>query len=154
MSVTVVVVNYHTAALTTGAVRSALAEPDVTAAVLVDNASGGDDVGILRALALVTPEVTGIESSTNLGFGAAVNRAAATATTPHLFLLNSDAVVEPGSIGNLGPFLDSDPVVGVVAPSCAAPTALQVDASDAFLRSQRHCCARIVTHATPTNLTG
>jgi N-acetylglucosaminyl-diphospho-decaprenol L-rhamnosyltransferase len=133
VSVTVIVVNYRTAELTIEPVRSALAEPEVTAAIVVDNASSDSDVAALRGFADANPTVTLIESSTNLGFGAAVNRAAAATVTPYLFLLNSDALVAPGSIGELAHALDADPVLGVVAPIIRRPGgALQLDAYGKF----------------------
>jgi GT2 family glycosyltransferase len=133
VSVTVIVVNYRTAVLAIESARSALAEPEVTAALVVDNASGHDDVAALQGFAATNPAVTVIESSTNLGFGAAVNRAAAETVTPYVFLLHSDAVVASGSVAELVHALDSDPVLGVVAPIVRrADGALQLDAYGKF----------------------
>lgn len=146
MTVTVIVVNYRTAESTIESLRSALAEPEVTATVVVDNASGGENVAALRTFATATPSVEVIESPSNLGFGAAVNRAAASARTPYLFMLNSDALVAPGSIGELIHALDADPVLGVVAPIVRRPAGtLQEDTyghfpslTTALLRTNHH----------------
>jgi GT2 family glycosyltransferase len=133
VSVTVLVVNYRTARLTIEAVRSALAEPEITAAIVVDNASGADDVAALRGLATVTPSVMLIESPTNIGFGAAINRAASRATSTYLFFLNSDAVVARASIAPLIHTLDTDSAIGVAAPYILRPDGeLQVDAYGTF----------------------
>jgi GT2 family glycosyltransferase len=140
-TVTAIVVNYRTAALTIDAVESALREPEVSGACIVDNASGADDVAMLRGYAGGRPVVV-IANDDNEGFGRAVNRAAATGTTDHLLLLNSDAIVAAGSVGALVEVLGAEPEVGIVAPSVRVPGgALQVDAFGAF-PSLRHALLR------------
>jgi N-acetylglucosaminyl-diphospho-decaprenol L-rhamnosyltransferase len=112
----VVVVNYRTRELTAGAVASVLGEEDVQEVVVVDNASGDGSVEYLRA-ALADERVRVLEAGRNGGFGAGVNLGAAACRSPLLLILNSDATVEPGSVGLLVSALVADDGVGVLAPA-------------------------------------
>lgn len=114
--VAVVVVNFRTKELTVDAVRSVLADPLVAEVVVVDNGSGDGSAAFLRS-ALPDERVRIVEAPDNLGFGQGVNAGAAEADAPFLFLLNSDAVVRPGTLDRLRRVLVDDPGVGVVAPA-------------------------------------
>ncbi len=61
--------------------------------IVVDNASSD---GTPERVAQLAPAATVISSGGNLGFGAACNIGAETASAPVLLLLNPDAVVQPG----------------------------------------------------------
>lgn len=112
----VVIVNYRTRELTRDAVLSVLAEPEVEEVVVVDNASGDDSAGYLRA-AIADDRVRVVEAERNLGFGPGVNRGVRECRAPLLLILNSDATVLPGSIGRLARTLLDDGQVGLVAPA-------------------------------------
>lgn len=116
----VVIVNYRTMELTRQAVASVLLEPEVTEVVVVDNASGDGSAAFLRA-AFGDERVRVVESETNVGFGPAVNLAAADCATPLLFILNSDATLAPGSLGRLVLALTADESVGAVGPAVYLP---------------------------------
>lgn len=134
MSVTVVVVNYRTPALTVEAAESALVESGVTRAIVVDN-SPQERHGAhpLRRFAARMSRVTLIESPVNLGFGRAVNLAAQQANARYLLLLNSDAVVTPGSVEKLLVVMENDPLIGVAAPIVLQPDGTpQADAFGSF----------------------
>lgn len=90
--VSVIVVSYNTSELTCAAIRSAVRSAGhVPIEVLVvDNGSTDDSVAAVGALADELP-VHVDAAGTNLGFGPAVNRAAAVARAPYLLLLNPDA---------------------------------------------------------------
>ena len=118
--VAVVIVNYRTAELTRDAVASVLPEPEVEEVVVVDNASGDGSVEYLRS-SFDDPRLRVVASDGNLGFGPAVNLAAAGCRSPLLFVLNSDATLVAGSLGRLARAMEADPSVGVVAPAVFEP---------------------------------
>ena len=80
--------------------------------IVVDNAStdGSPDF-----VAETFPHVRLIRLESNIGFGAAVNRAAAEATGTYLLLLNPDAEATPKSIERLMEFLDEHITCGAAA---------------------------------------
>jgi GT2 family glycosyltransferase len=80
--------------------------------VLVDNGCTNDDVADLAD----RPGVTVVRPGRNLGFAGGVNAGAAVATGEYLVMVNSDAVVEPGTLARL---VDeaSRPDVGVAVAS-------------------------------------
>lgn len=112
----VVIVNYRTRELTARAVASVLAEDDVREVVVVDNASGDGSAEHLRD-AFSDGRVRVVEADQNGGFGAGVNLGAGACGSPLLFILNSDATVEPGSLALLVSALLGDERVGVLAPA-------------------------------------
>ncbi len=123
MKLWVVVVNYKTAALALGAVASALA--DVIALggriCVVDNASGDGSFERLRdgvaALGEVPVEVIAAERNGGFGYGnnVAIRRALRGDDPPqYVYLLNPDAVAEPGAIGRMIEFMDTHPRAGIV----------------------------------------
>ncbi len=114
--VAVVVVNYRTSELTAEAVRSVLADPLVDEILVVDNGSGDGSVDVLRST-FSGSVVRVAESPSNLGFARGVNLGVSMCVSPLVFLLNSDAVVRPGTIARLSRVLVDDPRVGVVAPA-------------------------------------
>lgn len=77
--------------------------------VVVDNASP-DGTG--RRLGTEVAGATVVLNSRNVGFGPAVNQAAALARGGYLALLNSDALVRPGWVEPLIAALESDPGAG------------------------------------------
>jgi GT2 family glycosyltransferase len=62
------------------------------------------------------PTVALIESEENLGFARGYNRAADAAEGRHILMLNPDTVVQPGALGTLAGFLDSQPDAGAAGP--------------------------------------
>jgi N-acetylglucosaminyl-diphospho-decaprenol L-rhamnosyltransferase len=80
--------------------------------VVVDNASTD---GSADFVAETFPHVRLIRLDRNIGFGAAINRAAAEATGTYLLLLNPDAEATPKSIERLMEFLDEHITCGAAA---------------------------------------
>jgi len=79
--------------------------------VVVDN---GSSDGTTEVIAERHPEVSIVHNERNLGFGAAINRAALELEGELLVLVNNDVVCEPGFLEHItAPF--SDPSVGMVA---------------------------------------
>lgn len=129
------IVNYGTPELTLAAAASACADPWVGEVILVDNAAPGDatSVPLLQEFAARSAgRVRVVPAGVNHGFGAGTNLAAAHATLPYLFLMNSDATLQPGALAPLLEVL-ADPRVGIVAPPVYRPDgSLQADACGKF----------------------
>lgn len=87
--------------------------------VQIDNASSDDTVESVRSK---FPHVRLIASSTNDGYGVAVNRAMQVATGDYLVFLNPDCEVTPGSLDTMVRFLRESPRVGIVGPQLVLPT--------------------------------
>jgi N-acetylglucosaminyl-diphospho-decaprenol L-rhamnosyltransferase len=110
--VAAVVVNYNVRDLVLRCI-GALNADGVDQIVVIDNASVDGSVEAVRAR---DPDVDLVALSTNVGFGAAVNRAIARTAAPYVLIVNPDVVVEPGSTKELVGVLDAHPDIGVVAP--------------------------------------
>lgn len=110
---TVIIVSYNTCELTLAAVRTLLANsPGLTMRVVVfDNASHDRSAELLSE---AFPQIEVIANKENIGFAAANNRVAETATTPYICLLNPDTETFPGSMQALLEFAKSHPEAGIV----------------------------------------
>lgn len=82
--------------------------------IIVDN---GSDDGTAEQVARRMPEAKLIESSVNLGFGVANNRALELTTTPYALLLNPDCIVEPAFIAGLLKASTDFPDAAIIAPA-------------------------------------
>lgn len=111
---TIIIVNFNAGDATRACVASAAADLDVRPwhAVVVDNASTDAASAQLETL----PRTTVIRNTTNRGFGAAVNQAAAMATGALVWLLNPDCIVEAGAFDALCRVLDAHPECAIAAP--------------------------------------
>ncbi|HET6807381.1 MAG TPA: glycosyltransferase family 2 protein [Frateuria sp.] len=89
--------------------------------ILIDN---GSDDGMPQSIErdhAAEPRLKVIYNRANLGFGPAVNRAAAVAKGEHLLVLNPDCLLEPGTLARMLDVLDEHPQAGIVgAVVCAA----------------------------------
>jgi N-acetylglucosaminyl-diphospho-decaprenol L-rhamnosyltransferase len=132
VDVAVVIVNFRTAAATLEAVGGltadldALREPHV---FVVDNASGDDSLPRLQE-AFADPKWRGrvevVDAGRNGGFGSGVNVGVrrALAVDPnlrHLYILNPDAVIEPGALLALVRFMDEHPDAGMLGNEVRNP---------------------------------
>ncbi|HEX9005655.1 MAG TPA: glycosyltransferase [Bacteroidota bacterium] len=97
LPLTVVVINFQTPDLTTGAVRSLRRfYPDVPL-LLVDNGSGDESPRALEELRQLQPEKTELLLNvTNFHHGPAMDQALRLLETPYVLFLDSDCVVERG----------------------------------------------------------
>src|SRR5262245_42411046 len=80
---------------------------------VVDNASSDDSVSAVRAR---HPEVKVIVNERNFGYAAAANRGISASAGRYVLLLNSDTLLQPGSIQQLVEFADLRPQAAVVGP--------------------------------------
>jgi GT2 family glycosyltransferase len=85
--------------------------------VVVDNASTDGSAGVAEEF----PHSRLIRNTANVGFGRAVNQAAAVARAPLLLLINPDCRLMPGAIAALRSVLDAEPSCAVVGPRILDP---------------------------------
>jgi GT2 family glycosyltransferase len=86
--------------------------------LLVDNNSNDRSLTLVRER---FPDVVLMPQTRNLGFAAANNLAAKSATGDKHLLLNSDAWLQPGALGRLTTYLEQHPQAGLVAPRLYYP---------------------------------
>jgi N-acetylglucosaminyl-diphospho-decaprenol L-rhamnosyltransferase len=91
-----------------------LAEPETNEAIVVENGSGDDSADWLAAN--LPPRARLILSEKNLGFGGGNNLGLRQATADYIFLLNSDATIQPAALAPLIERLQ-DHTIGIVAPA-------------------------------------
>ena len=107
----VVVVSYRSEA-TIAAALDALPVADLAAVVVVDNASGDASAALARRHG-----ATVVENPTNVGFGAACNRALPLlGPAEYVLFLNPDAVIGEADLVALTQYLDANPRCAMVAP--------------------------------------
>lgn len=100
-SVSVVMVSWHTGPSLAESVSAVLAAPGITEFILVNHGNPPRVSAELRDIAGANPKLTLIETNANLGFGRGCNIGAKAASGEYLFLLNPDAVPEPGTTRRL-----------------------------------------------------
>jgi GT2 family glycosyltransferase len=123
LRVAAIIINYRTAELTAKVVNALLPELATVGSAhlyLIDNDSQDGSAAALRQSATSSgwgDRVTLIESPRNGGYGYGINvgvQAALLRERPdYVFILNSDAFVNPGSLRTLVDFMDAHPDVGI-----------------------------------------
>ena len=126
----VVIVAYNSADTIRSCVEPLLADPGLNI-VIVDNASEDDPAEVVADL-----DVTVVQSTENLGFGAGCNLGWRHGTSPHVVFLNPDARIEASAVRQLVAALDA-PDVGLAAP--------KILNEDSTVQQSQH---RFPTHAT------
>jgi len=117
--VTAILVNYNAGnelAVALRSIQSDCAQVEWEA-VIVDNASSDNSAAIVETF----PRATLIRNPANVGFGRAVNQAAAVARAPRLLLVNPDCRLVSGAISTLRSVLDAEPSCAVVGPRIFDP---------------------------------
>jgi GT2 family glycosyltransferase len=117
--VTAILVNYNAGNELAVALRSIESDcaPVEWEAVVVDNASSDNSAAVVEAF----PQATLIRNATNVGFGRAVNQAAAVAKAPRLLLINPDCRLMSGAVSTLRSVLDAEPSCAIVGPRIFDP---------------------------------
>jgi GT2 family glycosyltransferase len=113
--ISVIIVNYHSAALTKKAVHSVFASDEETEVVVVDNSATEEErerLGELRN----EGRLTLILNSQNEGFAKACNRAYERAQGDYIFLLNPDASLASSTLASFRKFFDRTENAGAVSP--------------------------------------
>ena len=115
IDLSVVIVSWNTADMTAACLRALRDDPTSLRrqVIVVDNAS---EDGTAERVAREHPEVELVRNAQNLLYAAANNQGAARARGRHLCLLNSDAMVEPGTLDRLVRFLDQSPEYAAASP--------------------------------------
>jgi GT2 family glycosyltransferase len=112
VAISIIVVNWNTCAITRdclNSVKRQVTRPDYEI-IVVDNASTDGSVDMIRA---EFPDVTLLANPANLGFGRANNQAMRIARGEFFLLLNSDTLVQPGTVETLFDFVSADPGLGI-----------------------------------------
>jgi N-acetylglucosaminyl-diphospho-decaprenol L-rhamnosyltransferase len=112
LDLTVIVVSFNTRELTLTSLETLFETTRATRfrCIVYDNASAD---GSAEAIAAAFPQVEVIAADRNIGFAAANNVVAQTATTPYLLLLNPDTEVHEGAIDRLMDFARARPEAGI-----------------------------------------
>ena len=139
IDITVAIVSYNTRDLLRACLQSLETRLEI---IVADNGSADGSAAMVHA---EFPHVRVIETGGNIGFGRANNAALAEAQGRYFCLLNSDAVMEPGTLAVMCSYLDAHPDVGLVGGQLlwpdgrlqtsygADPTLLAVFAEQTFL---------------------
>ena len=122
IDLTVILVNWNTAAVTCDCLRSVarnLADESIEVeTIVVDNGSTDDSTARIHA---EFPWARLIENQQNVGFARANNQAIEASHGRHVLLLNSDTVVQDGALAALVRHLDAHPGVGAVGARLLNP---------------------------------
>ena len=118
VNVSIITVNYKVAHLLEGLFESIEKHPPEGSweMIVVDNASGEEDVNRLKKLEESRPHFKLIVSDENIGFGAGNNLGVAQAKGEYIIFLNPDIVVRDGCLSGLIAHLGSRPECGIAAP--------------------------------------
>jgi len=100
-SIVVIIAAYNASATLAKAVQSALAEPEVSEVVVVDDASSDSTVSVAHETGKGDPRLRVLEQAKNAGPSAARNRAIAESTAPYIAILDADDVVLPGRFARM-----------------------------------------------------
>lgn len=114
MDLSILIISYNTRELLVACLQSVI---ERTAGVdyeliVVDNASRDGSVEAVRAR---YPHITVLANTENGGFAKACNQAAAISSGRYLLLLNSDTVMQPGTLRTMATSLDQDLDIGAVS---------------------------------------
>jgi GT2 family glycosyltransferase len=112
--ISIIIVNYHCAALTVRAVKSVINEPQKIELWVVDNSVNIDQASQLKKE--LPQSVNLILNDTNKGFGRACNQAYKLSHGEFVLLLNPDAYLLPGSLTLLADQLQASPKIAAVGP--------------------------------------
>ncbi len=114
--ISVILVNYHTARHTIGAVASVTAQHAVVTPeiIVVDNSASDAESALLKAH--LPDTVTYIRNPDNIGFASACNQAFNYSNGESILLLNPDARLLPGALSKLTDSLNSHPDAGAIGP--------------------------------------
>jgi len=113
--ISIIIVNYYSAAQTERAIRSVLGSGEEQEIIVVDNTCSADERHILGEMQNVYG-FTLILNDRNTGFAAACNQAFSRSNGEYIFLLNPDAFVISPCLTLLREFFDNTPVAGSVSP--------------------------------------
>jgi N-acetylglucosaminyl-diphospho-decaprenol L-rhamnosyltransferase len=116
--ISIIVVNLNTCDLLHACLASVYADgsPLRKEVIVIDN---GSTDGSVEMVTREFPDVRLVKNTTNEGFARPNNVGMQMAMGRYLFLLNSDAALQPGALGKLSTFLDGNPGAGACGPEVA-----------------------------------
>lgn len=131
MDVSIVIVNYKTRGMVKQGLKSIRAarlrlDYEVFA---VDN---GSDDGLPQMIREEFPEVRLIALEKNLGFAAGNNQAIRKAKGKYVFILNPDAMIDPGAVEALFAYMEAHPEIGVLGPKLVRPDGTRQESTHRF----------------------
>lgn len=116
-TIAICIITCNTRDLLRKCLQSALAEnPDEI--LVVDNGSKDGTVEMLKA---EFPSIPVLALEKNIGFGAASNRGIEYCRSEHMFLINADVMMMPGSLQPLNLYLESHPETAMIGPRVLNP---------------------------------
>lgn len=132
-SITAVIVSYRCPETLEGTLRALLSQDykGPVETIIVDNASGDGTPDVARRF----PGVRLVELPENVGFARANNVGVREGTGEYVLILNPDAVLPAGLLGELARYLDGDSSAGAVGPTLVDRTG----------KLQRYCARRAYT---------
>lgn len=101
-------------------------------AIVVDNHSDTDSIGILRTQLPKDPRVRMTETKANLGYGKGNNFGAQYATGEYLLIINPDNVLPPDALEKMVAAMERDLTIGILAPKLVFPSGTVRDSARAF----------------------
>jgi GT2 family glycosyltransferase len=118
--ISIIVVNLNTRELLQACLESVYADGSAVSSevIVIDNGSSDGSVDLVKER---FPHVRLVTNRTNEGFARPNNVGMQMAKGRHVFLLNSDASLHPGTLGRLCEFLDSHPEAGACGPRLVYP---------------------------------
>ncbi len=131
MDVSIIIVNYKTRGMVKQGLKS-LRRAGVRLnyeVFVVDNASNDGLPELVRA---EFPEVRLIALQKNVGFAAGNNAAIKKAKGKYVFVLNPDALVNPGAIEAMFSYMEAHPEIGVLGPKLAHPDGSRQESAHRF----------------------
>ena len=117
LPMTIVIVSYNSRELLRACLASIESEGCDQVTVVDNTSSDGSDELVMREF----PWVQLIKNKKNDGYGAAANLAIASCSSEYILLLNSDTLLQPGTLQALCEYLDQHPQVAIVGPSLVNP---------------------------------
>lgn len=125
LTLSVIIVSYNTAKLTTLAINSVLDElrenealSQKTEIIVIDNHSTDDSISVIKKIISKNKQLINcilIKNKSNLGFAKANNLGIKEAKGEYILLLNSDAQVTNGALGQLINSFESHPLDGTTS---------------------------------------
>jgi GT2 family glycosyltransferase len=113
-SLTISIVNYKTPSLVVQCIDSLKTFPPARASLHIAVVDNGSNDGSLHLIGKAHPDVELIDAGGNLGFAGGNNLVLRHTTSDFVMLLNSDALVEAGTLDRLLQTMDETPDAGAV----------------------------------------
>src|SRR5262245_60526939 len=105
-TVAILIAAYNAEATIARAISSALAQPEVSEVIVIDDASGDGTVATAEAARVADPRVRVLRQSINAGPAAARNLGLVSAAAEWIGVLDADDYLQPGRVGRVLAYAD------------------------------------------------